>query len=213
MKRLTTDAPKNNLESALNLFYAKDGEAWVLRGGSEPAYADVTLFDYIRSAILNTLGPKTPILDLNDEEIGDVLSEGWLFDGNKTVEGIIATLYTAGWVAAELRARLKMYEDRDEELPRYIPYEERRKVYSKALAAWGDQAQMIVAIEELSECQKEICKILRGGENFPHLAEEIADATIMLEQLRLIFNINDDVNECMDAKIRRLEERLGGTQK
>ena len=126
MKRLTTDAPKTNLESALNLFYAKDGEAWVLRGGSEPAYADVTLFDYIRSAILNTLGPKTPILDLNDEEIGDVLSEGWLFDGNKTVEGIIATLYTAGWVAAELRARLKMYEDRDEELPRYIPYEERR---------------------------------------------------------------------------------------
>ena len=115
MKRLTTDAPKTNLESALNLFYAKDGEAWVLRGGSEPAYVDVTLFDYIRSAILNTLGPKTPILDLDDEEIGDVLSEGWLFDGNKTVEGIIAALYTAGWVAAELRARLKMYEDRDEQ--------------------------------------------------------------------------------------------------
>ena len=115
MKRLTTDAPKNNLESALNLFYAKDGEAWVLRGGSEPAYVDVTLLDYIRSAILNTLGPNTPILDLDDEEIGNVLSEGWLFDGNKTVEGIIATLYTAGWVAAELRARLKMYEDRDEQ--------------------------------------------------------------------------------------------------
>ena len=115
MKRLTTDAPKNNLESALNLFYAKDGEAWVLRGGSEPAYVDVTLLDYIRSAILNTLGPNTPILDLDDEEIGNVLSEGWLFDGNKTVEGIIAALYTAGWVAAELRARLKMYEDRDEQ--------------------------------------------------------------------------------------------------
>ena len=114
MKRLTTDAPKNNLESALNLFYAKDGEAWVLRGGSEPAYVDVTLFDYIRSAILNTLGPNTPILDLDNEEIGNVLSEGWLFDGNKTVGGIIATLYTAGWVAAELRARLKMYEDKEE---------------------------------------------------------------------------------------------------
>ena len=69
---------------------------------------------------------------------------------------------------------------------------------------------MIVAIEELSECQKEICKILRGGENFPHLAEEIADATIMLEQLRLIFNINDQVCECMDSKVRRLEKRLGG---
>ena len=208
MKRLTTDAPKDNLESALNLFYAKDGEAWVLRGGSEPSYADVTLFDYIRSAVLNTLGPNTPILHLDDEEIGNALSEGWLFDGNKTVEGIIATLYTAGWVAAELRARLKMYEDRDEELPRYIPYEERRKVYSKALAAWGDRAQMIVAIEELSECQKEICKILRGGENFPHLAEEIADATIMLEQMRLMFNINEDVCEFMDIKVKRLEDTL-----
>lgn len=113
MKRLTTDAPKTNLESALNLFYAKDGEAWVLRGGFEPACADVTLFDYIRSAILNTLGPKTPILDLDDEEIGGVLSEGWLLDGNKTVEGLIATLYTAAWAFAELRARLKMYEDRE----------------------------------------------------------------------------------------------------
>ena len=94
-----------------------------------------------------------------------------------------------------------------------VPYEARREVYLKALAKWGDHAQMIVAIEELSECQKEICKILRGGENFPHLAEEIADATIMLEQLRLIFNINDDVNERMDAKIRRLEERLNGGNK
>lgn len=115
MKRLTTDAPKTNLESALNLFYAKDGEAWVLRGGSEPAYFDVTLFDYIRSAILNVLGPKTPILDLDNEELGNVISEGWLFDGNKTVEGLIATLYTAAWAFAELRARLKMYEDREEQ--------------------------------------------------------------------------------------------------
>lgn len=89
-----------------------------------------------------------------------------------------------------------------------VPYEERRRIYLNALATWGDHAQMIVAIEELSECQKEICKILRGGENFPHLAEEIADATIMLEQLRLIFNINDDVNEYMDTKVMRLEDRL-----
>ena len=103
-----------------------------------------------------------------------------------------------------------MMSDRDRIIP--IPYEERRKVYSMALAAYGDRAQMVVAIEELSECQKEICKILRGGENFPHLAEEIADATIMLEQLRLIFNINDEVNEYMDAKVRRLEEKVGCTR-
>ena len=89
-----------------------------------------------------------------------------------------------------------------------ISFEERQKVYTKALIAYGDRMQMTVAVEELAECQKEICKILRGGENFPHLAEEIADATIMLEQLRIMFNINEQVCDYMDQKVRRLEERL-----
>lgn len=89
-----------------------------------------------------------------------------------------------------------------------IPYEERAKVYTNALIAYGDKVQMIVAIEELSECQKEICKILRGGENFPHLAEEIADAAIMLEQMCMIFGLEDQVCEQMDRKVQRLDERL-----
>ena len=89
-----------------------------------------------------------------------------------------------------------------------IPYEERAKVYLNALIAYGDQAQMIVAIEELSECQKEICKILRGGENFSHLAEEIADAAIMLEQMCLMFNIEDLVCAEMDRKVKRLDNNL-----
>jgi hypothetical protein len=89
-----------------------------------------------------------------------------------------------------------------------ISFEDRKKVYTKALIAYGDRMQMTVAVEELAECQKEICKILRGGENFPHLAEEIADATIMLEQMRIMFNINEQVCDYMDQKVRRLEERL-----
>lgn len=94
-----------------------------------------------------------------------------------------------------------------------VPYEARKNIYLNALSKWGDHAQMIVAVEELSECQKEICKILRGGENFPHLAEEIADATIMLEQLCLIFNLDAQVNACMDTKVRRLEKRVEGVSR
>lgn len=94
-----------------------------------------------------------------------------------------------------------------------IPYEQRQKTYLKALAAYGDRNQMIVAMEELSECQKEICKILRGGENFPHLAEEIADATIMLEQMRIMFNINELVSAFMDAKVERLAKRVEGVSR
>ena len=89
-----------------------------------------------------------------------------------------------------------------------IPYEERQKVYTNALIAYGEEAQCIVAIEELSECAKEICKVLRGKGDREHLAEEIADATIMLEQLRYFFGINEDVCEWMDSKIKRLDAKL-----
>ena len=89
-----------------------------------------------------------------------------------------------------------------------IDYSERCKTYTNAMLAFGEQNQLIVAIEELSECQKEICKILRGGDNFRNLAEEIADATIMLEQIQLMFNINDCVCNFVDEKIRRLNDRV-----
>ena len=49
---------------------------------------------------------------------------------------------------------------------------------------------------------------MAGGENFDHLAEEIADATIVLEQMRLLFNINDKVCEYMDYKVQRLDNNL-----
>ena len=89
-----------------------------------------------------------------------------------------------------------------------IPYEDRAQVYTNALICFGEKAQMIVALEELSECQKEICKILRGKGNLDHLAEEIADATIMLEQLRLFFQVNELVCQKMDEKVSRLDNRL-----
>ena len=61
-----------------------------------------------------------------------------------------------------------------------IGYEQRKSVYLDALTAYGTRNQLIVAVEELSECQKEICKVLRGDGDLEHLAEEVADATIML---------------------------------
>lgn len=89
-----------------------------------------------------------------------------------------------------------------------IPYEDRKKVYMNALITYGDRKQMVKCLEELAECQQAICKIILGGENFDNLAEEIADATIVLEQMRLLFNNNDKVCEYMDAKVQRLDDNL-----
>lgn len=89
-----------------------------------------------------------------------------------------------------------------------IPYEQRAQVYTNALICFGEKVQMVMALEELSEVQKEICKKMRGYANDEHLAEEIADATIMLEQVRLFFGLNDLVCEKMDQKVRRLDALL-----
>jgi hypothetical protein len=91
-----------------------------------------------------------------------------------------------------------------------IPYEERLKVYTHAYVANGERVQTTKALEELAECQQAICKFILGEDTMAHVAEEIADATIMLEQMRYIFGLNSLVCEKMDEKIIRLDKKLRG---
>lgn len=93
-----------------------------------------------------------------------------------------------------------------------IGYEARREVYRKAIETWGTQAQLLMVIEEMSELTHSLCKLFRTtGDPVPisAVADECADVMIMLEQLRLILEINDAVCERMDYKIERLAARLG----
>lgn len=89
-----------------------------------------------------------------------------------------------------------------------ITYERRKAIYAEAVDRWGIGAQSMMAIEEMSELTKEICKISRGKADLESLADEIADVTIMLEQLRMIYALNDAVCEHMDMKVQRLFDRL-----
>lgn len=89
-----------------------------------------------------------------------------------------------------------------------IPYEERLRTYTNALVSYGEEKQCIVAIEELSECAKELCKALRGNGDLEHLAEEIADVNICMEQMIYFFGLQEDVERWMDSKIKRLDKNL-----
>lgn len=80
---------------------------------------------------------------------------------------------------------------------------------SLAIEHYGIDNQCIVAIEELSELEKELCKALRDGGNTDHLAEEIADVLIMLEQLIAIFDCKLEVMEWKEKKLKRLLVRVG----
>lgn len=89
----------------------------------------------------------------------------------------------------------------------------KKDVYNKAKSTWGIDAQVTKAIEELSELQKELCKFLLDDGNMVHIAEEMADAEIMIEQLKLIFENKKAVKVVKKAKIQRLSDRLDEEEK
>lgn len=80
-----------------------------------------------------------------------------------------------------------------------------------ALEYYGNDPQVDVAIEEMSELIKELLKNRRGKENRSMIADEVADVYIMLEQLKFIFGINEiELKVNAEFKIQRLKNRIGG---
>ncbi len=82
------------------------------------------------------------------------------------------------------------------------------EVLQRALDTYGSTMQIVVMMEEMSELQKELCKYLRGRGSFEHIAEEIADVEIMLEQMKMLFCCTDDVRNERRRKVERLKGRL-----
>ena len=85
---------------------------------------------------------------------------------------------------------------------------EREEVYRMAVACFGKPSQKLMAIEEMSELTKAICKDFRGKLDMKNLVEEIADVQIMLEQLKIIYDAHEAVDAAMELKIKRLRELL-----
>lgn len=82
-------------------------------------------------------------------------------------------------------------------------------IYRKAVEAYGAYTQTVVAVEELSELQKELCKAIRNGlePDRNHLAEEMADVYIMLEQMEMLYRL-DTIALWKASKTERLKSRL-----
>ena len=88
-------------------------------------------------------------------------------------------------------------------------YQEVTDTYKQAIETYGVRAQKLMAIEEMSELTKEICKDFRGKLDREHLIEEVADVLITLEQLTIIYEISDkEIMLMLEKKIERLKERL-----
>lgn len=78
----------------------------------------------------------------------------------------------------------------------------------KALAHYGPEAQIKMLYEEMAELQQAVCKHDRGADNLDNIAEEIADVGIMLDQMRLLFNVEERSEEIRLEKVARLAGRM-----
>ncbi len=85
---------------------------------------------------------------------------------------------------------------------------ENRLLYTRALETWGAYAQTAMVFEETAELQKELCKDMRGANNREHIAEEIADVLIVLDQMMLLHDCEAQVAAYKAAKLERLRARL-----
>lgn len=88
--------------------------------------------------------------------------------------------------------------------------EEQQKIMLNALKTYGVDAQDDIAIEEMSELTKAIIKNrrYRNFQTLDNLYEELADVLIMMEQVMMSLD-EDRVQSYIDAKLQRLNERLG----
>lgn len=81
-------------------------------------------------------------------------------------------------------------------------------VCQRAVEAYGKEHQLIICMEEMAELTKELSKNLRGHNNLQEIAEKVADVEIMLEQVKVIFDLKEEVSEAKEAKLLRLQKRI-----
>lgn len=76
---------------------------------------------------------------------------------------------------------------------------------------YGANHQKDKLFEEMAELQKEVCKEKDGKGNIQHIAEELADVSIMLQQMQLIYGITDEkIEQVVQDKIERTLDRIEG---
>ena len=194
-------------ELAHNFVFIKDKEAWY-----RDFEREISALNLMRE-IIGKHGDPERISGLSDQELNDTLMDDLQY-GTDDLDGVFATLYMALWGMAEVRGWLKQHEESG------LPAIKRPEALQEAVAAYGTHAQVDMAIEEMSELTKALCKERRCGfgqgsraQAHANIIEEIADVIIMLAQLLIIFDKDREIQKETDYKLNGLAERLAATPK
>lgn len=85
--------------------------------------------------------------------------------------------------------------------------QEINKILTDTIYTYGEDSQIWMAIEEMSELSNALAKYRRNRVTNEDVCEEIADVAIMIIQLSKIFG-PDDVSDYFERKLDRLDKRL-----
>lgn len=90
-------------------------------------------------------------------------------------------------------------------------------LYQKAIKEYGTMSQIDMCIEEMSELTKALLKhrramgdVVKEKKAKENIKEEMADVSIMLEQMEILFG---DCTEEKEKKLVRLDKRLSVKEK
>ena len=84
-------------------------------------------------------------------------------------------------------------------------------VYERAIAVWGETAQLDMILEEIGELVVAIQQRKRGRITNDGVCEEIADVGIMLEQAAIMFG-ETSVEAYRRDKLARLEAKVSAAE-
>ena len=194
-------------ELAHNFVFVKNREAWYRDFDRE-----IPARDLMREICAKHAAPADTD-ELTDEELDEILYDNLQF-GTDDLEGVFALLYMALYGMTDVRAWLERYETTG------LPTTNRPEVLQECVNTYGAEAQVDMAVEEMSELTKALLKYRRkeaqGSKDLEeareNILEEVADVIIMLTQLIMIYGGRDLVQETIENKVDRQIKRLANTE-
>lgn len=85
---------------------------------------------------------------------------------------------------------------------------EKLEIYVKAITSYGINNQKWMLVEECGELLNALAKNIRGRGSIEELNTELADVSIMVEQIAMFYGYEKFQKE-KEFKLNRLKERIG----
>lgn len=194
----------NMWELSHNHLFVKNGEAWY-----RDFERELPVRELMKEICCKYASPADAD-QLSDEGFDDVMYDNLQF-GTDELEGVFALLYMTMTGMADVREWLKEYRRSG------LPVIKKPEVLKAAISTYGKEAQVDMAIEEMSELIKALLKYRRSknttgieyGKLRSNIIEEAADVLIMVVQILMMYDKDGECQSEVDYKVNRLYERLG----